>query len=126
MGSLNKVGSFSSFIFTFKVRQSEESSVCVSWLCRGTVYLPLGTGWRFPVHGLCDSSTPNVGGTHTAPVSCFGFFNRSGFFRGTSLKPCPGRCQLQEGRRDLACSIYLSEDSLGIKESNCGLSEVSS
>ena len=30
-------------------------------------------------------------------------------------EPCPCRCQLQEGRRYLACSIYLNEDTLRIK-----------
>ena len=35
--------------------------------------------------GLCGSCTPNVGGTHTAPDSCFGFCNRKGVAKNRGL-----------------------------------------
>ena len=93
----------------------------VSWHC-----LPASSNWfSLSGGGLCDSSAPNVGGPQTAPVSCFESSKGTVSMRYVPVL-CPSRCQLQEGRRDLACSIDLKEDSLGIEASNRGLSEVSS
>ena len=68
-------------VYLSKVRRSDESQwvrfAAVSWHC-----LPASSNWfSLSGGGLCNSSAPNVGGPQTAPVSCFGFFNRNGFPR---------------------------------------------
>ena len=93
----------------------------VLWLCRGFVFPLLQTGCRFPVAGFAAAAPPTWG-EHTLHQSVASASSSgTGSPRTVSLSlPTPGRSPY------LACSIFVNEDSLGIKESNRGLSEVSS